>query len=403
MHAFSCVEDYRRAAKRRLTKLAFDYLEGGAEDGEALRRNRDAFGQWGFAPRVMTDISATSSETNFWGRSAAAPMVVGPTGLNGLFWPRADELLARAAADAGLPFVLSTASTSLLEDVRAAVPNGELWLQLYVQQDRRIAESMMRRAREAGFRTLMLTVDTPVHGKRDHDTRNGFKLPLRFTPRLVADCMRHPHWSWQMLVGGAPQLRNIAQSVGERADLARHAAMLSRQMDLSLGWHDLAWVRKHWSGEVLVKGILTVDDALQAQAHGADGIIVSNHGGRQLGSTLAPVEALPLIVDAVGASGSGGPAMSVFMDGGVRRGADVAKAVALGAKGVLLGRAPLYGVAARGGQGVDGVLALLLSELRTTMQLLGCANVGTLTAERLARLPSLHENRSGGAIQANPL
>ncbi|MFK0378746.1 alpha-hydroxy acid oxidase [Pandoraea sp. NPDC090278] len=406
MHAFSCVEDYRRAAKRRLTKLAFDYLEGGAEDGEALRRNRDAFGQWGFAPRVMTDISTTSSETNFWGRSAAAPMVVGPTGLNGLFWPRADELLARAAADAGLPFVLSTASTSLLEDVRAAVPNGELWLQLYVQQDRRIAESMMRRAREAGFRTLMLTVDTPVHGKRDHDTRNGFKLPLRFTPRLVADCMRHPHWSWQMLVGGAPQLRNIAQSVGERADLARHAAMLSRQMDLSLGWHDLEWVRKHWPGEVLVKGILTVEDARQAQAHGADGIIVSNHGGRQLGSTLAPVEALSKIVDAVGASGEGGPAMSVFMDGGVRRGADVAKAVALGAKGVLLGRAPLYGVAARGGPGVDGVLALLLSELRTTMQLLGCAKVGALTAERLVRLaelPSLHENRSGGAIQANPL
>ncbi|VVE66709.1 alpha-hydroxy-acid oxidizing enzyme [Pandoraea anapnoica] len=406
MHAFSCVEDYRRAAKRRLTKLAFDYLEGGAEDGEALRRNRDAFGQWGFAPRVMTDISATSSETNFWGRSAAAPMVVGPTGLNGLFWPRADELLARAAAGAGLPFVLSTASTSLLEDVRAAVPNGELWLQLYVQQDRRIAESMMRRAREAGFRTLMLTVDTPVHGKRDHDTRNGFKLPLRFTPRLVADCMRHPHWSWQMLVGGAPQLRNIAQSVGERADLARHAAMLSRQMDLSLGWHDLAWVRKHWPGEVLVKGVLTVDDARQAQTHGADGIIVSNHGGRQLGSTLAPVEALSMIVDAVGASGSGGPAMSVFMDGGVRRGADVAKAVALGAKGVLLGRAPLYGVAARGGPGVDGVLALLLSELRTTMQLLGCANVGALTAERLVRLaalPPVHGNGSGGAIQANPL
>ncbi|AJP56758.1 alpha-hydroxy-acid oxidizing enzyme [Pandoraea vervacti] len=389
MHAFSCVEDYRLAARRRLTKLAFDYLEGGAEDGDALRRNRDAFGQWGFAPRVMTDTSQTSSKTTFWGRDAAAPMAVGPTGLNGLFWPRADELLARAAADAGLPFVLSTASTSLLEDVRAAVPHGELWLQLYVQQDRRIAESMMRRAREAGFRTLMLTVDTPVHGKRDHDTRNGFRLPLRFTPRLVADCMRHPHWSWQMLVGGAPQLRNIARSVGERADLARHAAMLSRQMDLSLSWDDLAWVRRHWPGEVLVKGILSVDDARQAQAHGADGIIVSNHGGRQLGSTLAPVEALPMIVDALGAGRHGAPAMSVFVDGGVRRGADVAKAVALGAKGVLLGRAPLYGVAARGAQGVAGVLELMLGELRTTMQLLGCASVDDLTPQRLARLPAL--------------
>ncbi|VVE42224.1 alpha-hydroxy acid oxidase [Pandoraea cepalis] len=394
MHAFSCVEDYRRAARRRLAKLAFDYLEGGAEDGDALRRNRDAFAQWGFAPRVMTDTSQCSSATTFWGREAAAPMAVGPTGLNGLFWPRADERLARAAADAGLPFVLSTASTSLLEDVRAAVPDGEMWLQLYVQQDRRIAESMMRRAREAGFRTLLLTVDTPVHGKRDHDTRNGFKLPLRMTPRLIADCMRHPHWSWQMLAYGAPQLRNIARSVGERADLARHAAVLSRQMDLSLGWDDLAWVRRHWPGEVLVKGIQTVEDARLAQAHGADGIVVSNHGGRQLGSTLAPLEALPPIVEALSARG---PAMAVFLDGGVRRGADVAKAVALGAKGVLLGRAPLYGVAARGGAGVAGVLALLLGELRTTMQLLGCANMGDLTSQRLVRLPSIQAN------QANPL
>jgi (S)-mandelate dehydrogenase len=235
----------------------------------------------------------------------------------------------------------------------------------------------------------MLTVDTPVHGKRDHDTRNGFRLPLRFTPRLVADCMRHPHWSWQMLMGGAPQLRNIARSVGERADLARHAAMLSRQMDLSLSWDDLAWVRRHWPGEVLVKGILSVDDARQAQAHGADGIVVSNHGGRQLGSTLAPVEALPMIVEALGAGGRGGPSMSVFVDGGVRRGADVAKAVALGAKGVLLGRAPLYGVAACGARGVAGVLELMLGELRTTMQLLGCASVCDLTPQRLARLPAL--------------
>ncbi|AJC21538.1 alpha-hydroxy acid oxidase [Pandoraea pulmonicola] len=393
MHAFSCVEDYRQAARRRLAKLAFDYLEGGAEDGDALRRNRDAFAQWGFSPRVLTDTSRTTSETAFWGRRAAAPMAVGPTGLNGLFWPRADELLARAAADAGLPFVLSTASTSLLEDVRAAVPDGELWLQLYVQQDRRIAESMMQRAREAGFRTLLLTVDTPVHGKRDHDTRNGFKLPLKFTPCLIADCMRHPHWSLQMLMHGAPQLRNIARSVGERADLARHAAMLSRQMDLSLGWHDLAWVRRHWPGEVLVKGVQTVDDARLAQAHGADGIVVSNHGGRQLGSTLAPLEALPPIIDAVNA----GPAMAVFVDGGVRRGADVAKAVALGARGVLLGRAPLYGVAARGGEGAAGVLALLLAELRTTMQLAGCARVDDLAPQRLARLPAIQGN------QANPL
>ena len=378
MRAFSCVEDYRRAARRRLTKLAFDYLEGGAEDGDALRRNRDAFGQWGFLPRVMTDTSQCSAATTFWGRAASAPMAVGPTGLNGLFWPRADELLARAAADAGLPFVLSTASTSLLEDVRAAAPDAQLWLQLYVQQDRRIAESMMRRAREAGFRTLLLTVDTPVHGKRDHDVRNGFKLPLRVTPRLMADCLRHPHWSWQMLAHGAPQLRNIAKSVGERADLARHAAMLSRQMDLSLGWDDLAWVRRHWPGEVLVKGIQTVDDARQAQAHGADGIVVSNHGGRQLDGSLAPLQALPAVVDAAGG-------MEVMLDSGVRRGTDVLKALALGARCVFVGRPFNYAATVAGQRGVAHAIALITEEVRRNMGLLGIVDLREVNESLLQR------------------
>jgi len=366
------VDDYRMAAQRCLPRLAFDYLEGGAEDLEALRRNRAAYSRWLFAPRVLRDISRCSTATTILGRAAAAPMIVGPTGLNGLFWPRADELLAQAAAAAGLPFVLSTASTSLLEDVRAAAPHGELWLQLYVQQDRCIGEDLMRRATEAAFSVLVLTVDTPVHGKRDHDIRNGFQLPLRVSRRLVADCMRHPRWCWRMLRHGSPQLRNIARSLGERADLERHAAMLSRQMDLTLGWQDLAWVRRHWRGAVLVKGIQTAADARLALEHGADGIVVSNHGGRQLGSTFAPLELLPAIAAEVGG------ALQVFADGGVRRGADVAKAVALGAGAVLLGRAPLYGVAAHGGAGAAQVLALLLGEMRTTLQLLGCESIADL-------------------------
>lgn len=380
---YSCVDDYRAAARRRLPRLAFDYLEGGAEDGHALRRNRDAYDQWAFRPRVLIDVSRCSTRTEFWEREAAAPMIVGPTGLNGLFWPKADELLARAATEAGLPFVLSTASTSLLEDVRAAAPGGNLWLQLYVQQDRRLAEDMMRRAREAGFSTLLLTVDTPVHGKRDHDTRNGFRLPLRISRKLVADCAWHPHWCWQMLAHGSPQLKNIARSAGERADLSRHAAMLSRQMDLTLGWIDLAWVRRHWPGEVLIKGIQTVDDAQLALAHGVDGIVVSNHGGRQLGSTLAPLESLPRIADAVGER------IAVFVDGGVRRGGDAIKAVALGARGVLLGRAPLYGVAARGYVGATEVLTLLKTEMLINLQLIGCPSVEELGPAFIERLPDL--------------
>lgn len=365
----SSVAEYRIAAWRRLPRLAFDYLDGGAEDGDALQRNSDAYRQWLFKPRVLTDVSRCSSATRFFGRDAAAPMIVGPTGLNGLFWPRADELLAQAASRAALPFVLSTASTSLLEDVRAAAPHGDLWMQLYVQQDRGIAEDLMRRASVAGYSTLVLTVDVPVHGKRDHDTRNGFRLPLRLSPRLLADCLTHPHWCWQMTRSGSPQLKNIAKSVGERADLSRHAAMLSRQMDLTLAWEDLEWVRRHWSGKVIVKGVMGIDDALLAVTHGADGIVVSNHGGRQLGSTFAPLEMLPGIVEAVRGR------MEIFIDGGVRRGSDALKAVALGARGVLLGRAPLYGVASRGRAGASEVLALMMDEMLISMRLLGCQGI----------------------------
>lgn len=379
----SCVEDYRVAAKRRLPRIAFDYLEGGAEDGDALRRNRDAYSRQLFRPRVLNDVSQCSTATSVWGREMAAPMVVGPTGLNGLFWPQADESLARAAAEAGLPFVLSTASTSLLEDVRAAVPNGDLWLQLYVQQDRRIAEDMMRRARAAGYSTLVLTVDTPVHGNRDHDVRNGFKLPLRMSRRLIADCLGHPHWTYQMLRFGSPELKNIAKSVGEKADLNRHAALLSRQMDLTLAWRDIAWLRQHWHGQLIVKGIQSVDDAMLAVGSGVDGIVLSNHGGRQLASTLAPLELLPAVCAAVAGK------LKVFVDGGVRRGSDVVKAVALGATGTLLGRAPLYGVAVSGQSGARDVLRILQTEMRTTMQLLGCIDVGKLEAEHVVSAQGL--------------
>lgn len=376
----SCVADYRIAARKRLPRLAFDYLDGGAEDGDALRRNAQAYREWLFKPRVLTDVSHCSSATQFFGREAAAPLIVGPTGLNGLFWPRADELLAQAAGEAGLPFVLSTASTSLLEDVRAAAPRADLWMQLYVQHDRGIAEDLMRRAGAAGFSTLVLTVDVPVHGKRDHDTRNGFALPLRLSPRLIADCIRHPHWCWQMARHGSPQLKNIARSVGERADLSRHAAMLSRQMDLTLGWADLAWVRRHWSGKLIVKGIQGRDDALLALAHGADGIVLSNHGGRQLGSTFAPLELLPAIAGAMENR------LEIFVDGGVRRGSDALKAVSLGARGVLLGRAPLYGLASRGGAGASEVLTLMMQEMHIALRLLGCSALAQLGPESVERV-----------------
>ena len=382
------IKDYRAQARRRLPRFAFDYLDGGAEDGQGLARNVAAYRQLIFSPRILRDVSRVDASVTLFGRAQSMPAVVGPTGLNGLYWPKAEETLALAAHAAGLPFAMSTASTSLLEDVRA-VTSGDLWLQLYVQQDRRIAQSMMQRAQALGFSTLMLTVDTMVHGKRDHDVRNRFKMPLRITPRLVVDVATHPRWCMRMLrQGGSPQLVNLAHSADVPVSMQAQAALMSRQMDMSLDWDAVAWMRAHWRGPVLLKGVLSVADAQLARQYGVDGVVLSNHGGRQLESAPSPLEILPAVVDAVGDK------LDIFVDGGIRRGDDIVKARALGAKAVLLGRAPLYGLAAAGPQGVADVLQILREEFEVALRLLGVPSAAQLDAsvlsddhrQRLARL-----------------
>ncbi len=367
------VMEYRRQARKRLPRLAFDYLEGGAEDGLTLARNIAAYAGLEFRPDVLVDVTDCGLDVSVLGATAAMPAIVGPTGLNGLFWPEADVHLARAAHRAGLPFVLSTASTSLLEHVRAATP-GELWLQLYVQRDRRIAEHLMDRAWQNGYTVLFLTVDVPVHGNRDHDKRNGFKLPLRPSPRLLLDLAAHPAWCWRMLRHGGPQLKNLAVSSNARENITEQASALSRQMDLALTWDDIAWLRRVWRGRIVIKGIQGLADARRAQAHGVDGIVLSNHGGRQLESAPCPLDVLPEVVAELGQS------LEILVDGGVRRGSDIAKAVALGARAVLLGRAPLYGLAGRGPKGAHEVLAILRAELENTLRLLGRNHIGALDA-----------------------
>lgn len=372
------VKDYRALARRRLSRFAFDYLDGGAEDGHAMARNLASWSQVTLKSKVLVDVSEVSSEIELFGRRQALPVFVGPTGLNGLYWPRAEEVLAVAAQQAGVPFVMSTASTSLIEDVRT-VSSGDLWLQLYVQRDRRIAESMMARAQEAGFSALMLTVDTMVHGKRDHDIRNGFRMPVPWTARLLSDLLMHPRWCVRMLrQGGSPQLVNLALSSGSSANIQKQAAAMSREMDTALTWSDIAWVRRHWKGPVIVKGLLAREDASRALHAGVDGVVVSNHGGRQLDGAPSPLEQLPRIVELVQDK------MRVFVDGGVRRGSDIAKALALGADAVLLGRAPLYGLAARGPRGVNEVLSILRVELEITLRLLGVTRAADLNNECIA-------------------
>ncbi|SDV49412.1 alpha-hydroxy acid oxidase [Chitinasiproducens palmae] len=372
----SNVADYRAAARRFLPRFAFAYLEGGAENEVTLRRNRAAFEALAFEPRVLRDVSALDTRAMLAGRGVAWPAVVGPTGINGIFRQAAEEALACAAHAAGLPFVMSTASTSLLEDVRE-VSDGDLWLQLYVQQDRRIAENLMARAREARFSTLLLTVDTPVLGQRDDYARTGFAMPVRWTPGLLWDLAMHPRWLASVGAHGQPRLVNLSRSARLAAGIDDVTGTRTHRMDQTLNWRDIAWLRTHWQGRIFLKGIQSARDARTAFGYGVDGVVLSNHGGRQLDGARSPLDILPETVASAPRSAE------VLIDGGIQRGSDVAKAVALGAHGVLLGRAPLYGLAAAGRAGVADVLAMLHKELQTCMRLLGCTCIAELGAELL--------------------
>lgn len=375
----SNVLDYHDAARHFLPAFAYGYLEGGAEDGITMRRNREAYGDIFFSPRVFVDVSDVATSVRIADRDLAWPVVIGPTGLNGLFRHRADEILARQANLAGVPFVLSTASTSLIETVRETT-DGDLWLQLYVQRDRRIAEDMMRRAQACGFSTLLVTVDTPVSGQRDHYHRTGFTLPIRWTPRMLWDVFSHPRWMASVGRHGVPQLVNLARSAGLKNNIAAQAAAMSRQMDTAFAWTDLPWIRKHWPGKMLIKGVQSVADAVLAGKAGTDGVVLSNHGGRQLDGVRSPIEILAETVDAVPNT------FDVIVDSGIRRGSDIVKALALGAKAVLLGRAPLYGLAADGEQGCHEVLTLLRREMETCLRLIGCPDIRELDRTFLAPL-----------------
>lgn len=365
------VEDYRQLAQRRLPRAVFDYLEGGAEDEYGLRHNRDALRTLHFRPRRLVDVDRRELATPLFGRTLPVPLVVGPTGFNALFWPNGDLALARAAARHGIPFVLSTASNASVETVASGC-DGELWFQLYIVH-RTLAESLVRRAASAGCTALVLTVDVPVNGLRERDRRNGFRLPMRYSPALLLDGLRHPRWSWQYLRHGMPRLAHFDGIEAE--DPAIRAALLSRRMDASFAWADLAWLRDLWPHRLLVKGLLHPGDVARCAAHGVDGVILSNHGGRQLDACVAPIQALP---EAVAAS-----PLPVLVDSGFRRGADVVKAMALGAGAVLLGRAMLYGLAAAGEAGATDVIAMLKDEIDSTLAQVGCPTVAGLSSDIL--------------------
>ena len=367
------VADYRALARKRLPRMVFDYLEGGAEDELGLRHNRQVFENIRFQPHRLTDVSKRDIGTELFERPQKAPVVIAPTGLNGVLWPDGDLVLARAAAKFGIPFALSTASTASIEAVAQAC-EGERWFQLYVVH-RKLAELLVKRALSCGYTTLILTTDVGVNGKRERDMRNGFGLPIKYSLRTIMDGALHPRWSLDLLRYGVPQLANFASDQVEDTEL--QAALMSRQMDASFSFADLKWLRDLWPHKLLVKGLSRPEDAARCMELGADGVILSNHGGRQLDSAISPMETLASTVSRVS-----GP---VLVDSGIRRGSDVVKALALGAKAVLLGRATLYGLAAAGPKGVEAVLEIFMDEIDRTLAQLGCPSVSKLSSDYIWR------------------
>ena len=364
-------EDFRVRARRNLPRFVFDYIEGGADDGHCLRRNLSDLAAVELTPRVLRDTRSVDTSIEVFGRSWALPFGIAPTGLNGLVRPRGDALLATAAARRGVPFTLSTASNMRLEDVRSAAPGGVQWMQLYVMH-RDLAGQIVERAARAGYEALVLTVDVPISGNREADLRNGFRMPFKPTARLAWDVMTHPSWSLRMLPNGAPDFANLTAAGGDAGSANMQAALLARAMDRSLVWETLAWLRGLWKGPLLLKGILHPDDARLAIDHGIDGLIVSNHGGRQNDASPSAISALPRVVAATEGR------IPVFMDGGVRRGGDIAKALALGATAAFVGRPALYGLATDGVHGAEAVIKLLSDELVRSMTLLGATSASAL-------------------------
>ena len=373
------IADLREIARRRVPGFAFEYVEGGAEDEATLRRNREAFTALRFVPQTLIDTSGRSLGTSVFGRPCSAPLVIAPTGLNGMLHPDGDIGLARAAAAFGIPYTLSTLSTTLLEDV-ATKAGGRLWMQLYVMKNRAIAEDIMARAAAAGCEALVFTSDANVFGSREWDKRN-YVRPGK--PRLgaILDAMRHPRWLGRVLLRkGIPRFHNIAAFLPPGAASALGGSTIIPQMfEPTITWSDIEWIRRHWRGKLLVKGVLSVDDARRAVDAGSDGIVLSNHGGRQLDYCVAPIEVLGEIATAVGSQ------LTIIIDSGFRRGSDIAKALALGAHTVMIGRAALYGLAADGERGVRLALDMLASELSRVLGQLGCRSVADLRPSLLRR------------------
>jgi isopentenyl diphosphate isomerase/L-lactate dehydrogenase-like FMN-dependent dehydrogenase len=367
--------DLREMAKKRVPRGPFEFMDRGTEDEVSLRNNREVFERLRFKTRTFVDVSKRTQDTTIFGVKHKMPLVIAPTGTAGLLWYEGELALARAAKAAGIPFTLATGSLTAMERV-AVEAGGELWFQLYLWPDRSMSHELVNRAKAAGYKALVVTVDGVSAGNREYNIRNGFTLPFTLSTRSAVDMLSHPRWLLgvmlrYMLTTGMPMYQNYPAAA--KAKMTKGPIGRSSLRTDAISWADLDALRKIWPHKLIVKGMLDPHDAATAVDHGADGVDVSNHGGRNLDGIVSPIEVLPEIVDAVGKRAT------VFVDSGFRRGSDVVKALALGAHAVMVGRSTLYGIAAAGEEGAARALEIFREEISRVMALLGCntiANIG---------------------------
>jgi isopentenyl diphosphate isomerase/L-lactate dehydrogenase-like FMN-dependent dehydrogenase len=386
------IADLREQAQRRLPKGLFEFVDRGAEDETSLRDNRAAFDRIKLHPRVLRDVSGRSQAIELFDREHAMPIAIAPTGVAGLLWHEGELALARAAAAAGIPFTLATSSMTAMETV-AEQAGGTLWFQIYMYRDPALSRTLIDRAKAAGFEGLVVTVDTPVYANREYNDRNGFSLPMTYGLRNSVDVLGHPRWLVRVLLRylmttGMPRHRNTPTRVG--GSVSHPPVGRAFPLNDSLTWSDVRGLRTAWPHRLIVKGILHPEDAILAADCGADAVIVSNHGGRVLDGSLAPIDALPAVVEAVAKR------LIVMVDSGFRRGSDVIKALCLGARAVLIGRSTLYGVAAAGEAGATRAITVLREEIDRVLAQMGCCGIKDLGPQHLRRSTVLEEMGNNG-------
>jgi (S)-mandelate dehydrogenase len=367
------IEDLRRMCRRRLPKIAFDFMEGGVEDERGIPANQAGFLRYGLLPRYLVDVSRRDQSTTLFGKTYASPFGFGPTGTMGLFRPGSELMLAEAARDANIPYVMSGASNASMEAAARVAPD-HLWYQLYAATDGSLCADLVRRARDLGIGVLMLTVDVPVRTRRERNLRNGFNYQHKLKPSIIAEALRHPSWIVDYFRhGGAPVLDNWLPYAAPHTDAVKVAEFFNSQVPASSQtWRELETYRKLWPGPLVVKGIMRCDDAERVVSLGVDGILVSNHGGRQLDRAPAPIDVFPAIDAAVG------DRTMLMLDSGIRRGSDIITALCVGAKFTFLGRAGLYGVSAAGLAGARRVIEILRTEIDLNMGQMGCPSIADL-------------------------